>query len=207
MSALNRSSRSALAYFEPTWVVVLMAVVIGLILSVGIVAAFNYSNSLHQQLMAIQSPVHAQPQLTQVGEAPPTESNSILSNVPLLLFYGFIGLVVYIIAVSIVKSLQSVSELRQEMNYVNARPAALRKAFLGNLGVRLGALVGWLLFSEVFVKLVIPYAVVADQAATTEVISLSGLSDIAVAFLIVAVSIYVNAVFVRLVAVRPRIFS
>lgn len=195
----------------PSWLSGLIAIVIGLVVTAGVIVAFSFTSSEFSQQLATwqQTRVKPTPVLTTVGQAPPTVENasSLQSNWPLLAVWGFIGLAVYFIAVEIIGVIRTTSEIRAEMDYVNIQRESLLKDTLAHLGLRLGALALWLGFTILFFKRLIPDAIAAAHQSASHTSTFYGLAQALLAFAIVVISLHLHAVFLRLTLRRARAFS
>jgi hypothetical protein len=203
-----RNSTHSNKLLTPSWLSGLVAIMAGLAMSVGVIVAFHVANnSFRQQLTALSQTQQHQQTLTQPGELPPAQNNSLQANVPVLVLFAFAGVAIYSIATGLVNSVRSLAQIRREINYVNARPKSLLKEFSEQAGLRLGALLVWALFTTVFVRRIIPYAITSAHASAVTVLSVSGIKDAFFAFIVVTLSMHLHAIFLRLVSRRVRVFA
>src|SRR5579884_3679658 len=159
--------------FTPSWLSGLIAVASGLIMVVGVIVAFSFSNSqVQQQLVALQNTTV--PALTQPGQNPPgNDARSLQNTWPLIAIWAVVGLVVYFVVEAIVNAVRSVTELRQQLDYVHAERNALLRVTVESLVIRLLAAVLWLVFIELFLKRIIPYSITAAHASASDLHSLN----------------------------------
>jgi len=192
----------------PSWLSGLIAVAGGLIVTFGVIIAFNVNSSqAHQQLIGWEdtsTPALALPG-QDLGDA--SGNNSLQSTWPLLGFWAVVGLIVYFAAESAMRSLQNAEELREELSYVHVRRDLLIKVTLESLLLRLVAAVVLVFSVEAFFKRIIPYSITAAQAASSDPISPGAVLYTLLSFCMVVLSLHLLTVFLRLTAGRARLFS
>ena len=176
----------------PSWISGLIAIVAGLVVCVGVIAAFEVHNSLVQQQIVTIQQSRPQHTLTEPGQAlPENDHPSLKSTWPLLVIWSLVGLAVYIIASSIARSAGQAEELRESLNYVNARPHALLASTAEHLALRLvatGLLIG---FTLSIWHQVVPYSITAARASAADLLSLDGVLYALLSFGLIAVSLHI----------------
>jgi hypothetical protein len=191
----------------PSWLSGLIAIVAGLVVVVGVGLAFSSTGgALQQQLIDLQN-TKQQSTLTVPGQTIDAPKNSLQTSWPLLAFWAVIGLIVYFIVEEVIAIGRNTSELKAELGYVHASRQRLIRGTVQRLAVRIGALVLWLVFIEVFFKRIIPYSITAAQAATADLVSLQGLYYELLAFTMIALSFHIHTIFLRIVVRKPRVFA
>jgi hypothetical protein len=204
-----KHSKAALVLITPSWVSTLLGLVVGLGLTIGTIAVARYQGSqLQQEIFE----VHANNTSTSTNATyhnitTHVANNHVIGVAPLFLLWAFVGLIVYYFAVSIVSTLGHAVELHDEMNYVNASRSSLMKTALGELAIRIVALAAWFGFIKVSLSVVLPYALAAAYAAAGNLASPSNLGTAVLAVLVLFADVYLQAVFFRLVVLKPRVFS
>ena len=73
--------------------------------------------------------------------------------------------------------------------------------------IRVAVIAAWLIFIDIFSKRIIPYSLISAQAGTADLVSWNGLFYESLAFVMVVLSLHAHAIFLRLVARKPRVFS
>lgn len=191
----------------PSWLSGLIAVTVGLIVSAGTVLLFSFNNSqIHQQLVGLQS-TKPQPTLTLPGGRPLGDNNNSLQTTwPLLAFWGIIGLAAYVLVEYIVKIISQAAELKNELNYVHVRRNALLKTTAEHLLFILAVLAVWLVFIDLFFKRIIPGSIAAAHAASGSPNILVAFSYGLLSFFMMAGSMHLQAIFMRLTFRRTRLF-
>jgi hypothetical protein len=199
-----------LALLTPSWLSGLLAVAAGLFLTVGVLLAFSLNNSsIQQQLIAWQA---NKPQPTQTLTTPnqtliENDHPTIKGSWPLIVVWSLIGLITYTIAASVMHTIGQAEELRESLDYVNAQPRSLLIVTAEHAAMRLMAAIILIGMVTLFIKESIPYGITAAHASAADVASLSGALDALLAFAVIALSIHLQAIFVRLALGRLRVFS
>jgi hypothetical protein len=206
---MNKKEKSVDKLLEPSWLSGLIAVLCGLIVTVGIIVAFSYNNSdVQQQIIGWQSTSIPALSLTLPGEAPPgTTVNSLQNTWPLLGFWMIVGLIVYFVVEAAVRGLNQVAEFRRELGYVNADKDFLVREAIEIVAIRLLAAAFWLFFIELFFKRIIPYSILAGHASAAAPGSAVSFLYALLSFTMIALSLHLQTIFLRLVAGRSRLFS
>jgi hypothetical protein len=132
--------------------------------------------------------------------------NQVISNMPLFLFWAGIGVIVYFFAISIAGAFGKAVNLERELGYVNApRQRLLRTAALHAI-LRLVMLGAWIVYLQVFLRILLPYSLGAAHVAATSAL-LSAVVYAAVSAVILLVSLHMHVVMLRLIFLRTRIFG
>ncbi len=190
----------------PSWLSGLIAVTIGLAVTIGVILSYSFNNSqIQQQLANLQNT--PSPALTLPGQTPPSSNNTLQNTWPLLGFWGAIGLVVYFLAETVIKLLRDFAELKRELDYVHARRDIMIKTTAEYLLLRLVAVIIWLIFINVFFKRIIPYSITAAYASASDLRSLSAFLYELLSFSMIVFSMHLHTIFLRLSLRRPRVFS
>lgn len=192
---------------EPSWLSGLIAVIAGLVVTIGVILAFSFNNSqIQQQLTGLQNTTA--PTLTLPGQNPPGGTKNSLQNTwPLLGFWAIIGFVVYFVVETVAQGVHNLEELREEMGYVHAQRDILLKTAVEYLLIRLLTVIVWLFFIEVFFKRIIPYSILAAHASTADLHSGQSFIYALVSFFMITASLHLHTIFLRLSLRRTRVFS
>lgn len=195
---------------RPSWLSGLIAILAGLIVAGGVIIAFTANNSQIQQQILVwqQAAPSSNPALTTPGEVlQENDKPTLQGSWPLLIFWSILGLVVYVIAMFVTKSIRDAGAFRESLGYVHADKRRMLLGAAVHIVLRLAIIGLWALFTVMFFKLVIPYAITAAHASAADVISPHGIAYALVSFLVIALSIHLHAVFMRLTFGKARIFS
>jgi len=192
----------------PSWISGLIAVVAGLVVSIGVIVSFEAHNSLLQQHLLSWQQAAPQPVLTTPAQTlPESDHPSIKSTWPLLIVWGLVGLVVYVIASSLARSAAQADDLRKSLDYVNAHPRAVLAATAEHIVWRILTIIILISFTLAIWHLAVPYSITAAHASVANVLSLDGALYALLSFALIAFSLHVETVLLRLTLGRARVFS
>lgn len=209
MDSTAKTDRSHLGLLlAPSWLSGLVAVLAGIFITTGVVVAFSlHTSGIQQQLEAWQlnKPQRA---LTTPDQVLPENDRPGLSETwPLVVIWAGVGLLVYAVAATIIRSLNDAEELRESLEYVNAKPQERLKEALEHLAVRLTAFGLLIALAVAIVKVVLPYSIMAGHAAAGDLLSLTGILSIFLSAAVITVSLHLATILLRLAAGRVRVFS
>lgn len=209
MLKLDKQDKQLLGLLiSPSWVSGLIAITLGLVFSVGVIVAFSVNSSAVQQQLVVWQQDKPQKSLTQPGTYVGSEEHPQLKDSwPLLVVWASVGLLVYIITAAIVHSMSSAKALRQSMGYVHAKPLATLEITAGHVILRIVAAVALVIMVQLFIKEVVLYAITASHASASDLLSGTGILYALMAFSIVAISVQLQTIFLRLTLGRVRVFS
>jgi hypothetical protein len=193
----------------PSWISGLVTVVAALVISIGVIIAFEaHSSLLQQHLLSWQQPASAQPVLTQPGQnLTENDHPSLKSTWPLLLIWSLVGLLVYLMVASIVHSANQAEELRESLDYVNARPHAVLASTAEHIVMRVVAVILFIIFAFTIWHQVVPYSIMASHASASDILSLDGGLYELLSFFLIAISLHIETILLRLSLGRARVFS
>jgi len=208
MFKLSEADRRAIGLLlTPSWLSAVAAIAAGLIVSVGVVVAFEFNTSgLQQQLIAWQQ---NQPQavLTQPGETlPENDRPTLQGSWPLLLLWSLVGLGVYLIVAALMHQFSRAAELRESLGYVNARPDSTLATTGEHLLLRAIASAVLVVFAAFFLKQLIPYCITASHASAADFWTVDGLLYVFLSFALIALGLHILTILGRLALGRARVF-
>lgn len=190
---MSQTLKKLLLLVTPSWASGITAVVVALI-----IVGTNYYKS-RSDIGALQEGIQSFQTLFGPIYHNLTDTlarNVIASNAPLLLFWALVGAVVYALAVRLFMSFNEIAILEQTLLYTNLDRTSFVRDIVLSSALRLVALFCWFLFCASFFKNILP-------AATLGATRGNALS----ATLILAVTLHIHIVFVRLIMLRVRVFS
>lgn len=190
----------------PSWVVNFIGVTLAILVTAGTIVLSQYQGSeLRRQIFEVQNSGAVSSDAydnitTNIAD------NSFLNALPLLIVWACVGLVVYYFAAAIIRALGQAVELRDELNYVHvSREARMREALM-HLGLRALIVLAWFIFIKVSLSVLLPYALAAANIASRSW-SFDSAGYALLAGVVIYADVYVHAVFLRLIALRPRLFG
>lgn len=192
----------------PSWVTNFIGIAVAVLVTAGTIVLSQYQGSeLRQQIFEVQANANTE---TTGGVyeniTANIAGNSFLGALPLLLTWACVGLVVYFFAVSIARSFGNAASLHDQLGYVHTTRQAVLKQALTNLAVRVAATIGWFIFIKVSLSIIVPYALAAASIAG-ESFSLMSVGYALLAAAILYVDIWIHAIFLRAIVLKPRLFG
>ena len=188
----------------------LLSTFVGGVISIGLVvfsiASSHYRGSSTRLLFLNFNADQSHSSAQAIGRT--LDSNKFISNLPLLLFWCLVGFVVYMFAVNIFGVVQRAAELGDELNnFTNLNRGQIIRESLEKLGIRLVVIAVWIPYILLFFHHIIPYVIGLALAASPELTSASGVGYVILAPVVLAISLHVHTVLLRLLVLRPRLFS
>jgi hypothetical protein len=189
---------------SPSWFSGVLAVIVGLVLSVGVIVAFSANNSsIQQQLVSWQQ---NQPEVARTYQ-PDANKPNLKNSWPLLIVWSVIGLIVYTIAGAIIHSISKAEQIHESLGYVHANPDKMIKLTTEHVIMRVLAAISFGIILSLFIKNVIPYSITAAHASAADALSATGVLYALLSFSIVVVSLHLQTIFLRMSLGRARLFS
>jgi hypothetical protein len=191
---------------SPSWLSATIAILAGLALSVGVILFHKIDpNHVYQQLLTLRG-TPKQPVLTLPGQTVVAGRNTLETTWPLLGFWGLVGLIVYFAVETVMKIVHDASDLKKGMKYVHSRPNQILRTTAEYLILRIIGAVLWLICFNIMLKTIIPYALTLSSNAETASLA-PAIIDLVKAFILVAVFVQLQAVFLRLALRKVRVFN
>ncbi|MDL2363198.1 MAG: hypothetical protein QFB86_02340 [Patescibacteria group bacterium] len=197
-----------LRLLTPSWVSALFIVIFSVGLTAGVIGVFLANTSdLQQYLTTLQQKDEPKP-LTMPGQVLVEDDKpALLTSWPLMLVWGLTGLVVYSLATYAVQAITESVRFRQSLGYVNARPKQAVTEFIEHIILRGLASFIVIILLIVILRKVVPYCILAAHAAASDLVTLNGLEYTFVSAGVMAVSLHVLTIFVRLSLGRTRVVT
>jgi len=181
---------------------IVTAVISVLVTGFAVVSSYGSAGVLQQGLFAAHN--LSAPTYQQLTDR--LAQNIFVSNIPLLLFWSAVGLIIYLCAANIVAAFGSGVKLEEQLNYVNSSRSKLIRFEIIVVFIRAAVLAGWLLYVQLFIRLLLPYALAAAHAARLNG-ALNGIGQIGLAALVLFIGIHLHLVFLRLLLLKTRVFA
>lgn len=203
-----KQNNKLLELLTPSWLVNVIGIAFGVLATGATIVLSNYEGS-DLQLQVFQYKDSGQSDSASVTFDYVTKNianNSFLGALPLLLVWAGVGLMIYFIAMSIAHSFSEAAELRDELDYVHASRKDLVHQNLIRLGLRAAAIAGWIVVIILSVRFFVPYALASAHVAA-QGFSLSSVKYALVSVVVLYGVVYLQAIFLRFIALRPRLFN
>ncbi len=209
MSTLSETDKNHLnLLLTPSWLSGLLAVLAGLIVTVGIIVIFSlHTSGVQQQLTAWQINKPQRTLTTPDQVLAENDRPSLNESWPLVVVWAGIGLAVYAVAAAIVRSLSNAEGLRESLDYVNAHPHELLKQTVEHAALRAAAAILLAALTLTIVKKVLPYCITASHASAGDILSPVGILYMLLSFAVLVISLHIETILLRLALGRVRIFS
>ncbi len=130
----------------------------------------------------------------------------IISDIPLLIFWAGVGLIVYSLAANIVNALRGAVDLEEELHYVNLDKHELLKQAIERLLIRVVILFLWLAFINFTAHFILPYVIGLARVSTNDRGLLVSFSYPLAAIIFMTLSIHLHTIMLRLLLFKPRVF-
>jgi hypothetical protein len=207
LSQINEN-RPELAVLTPSWLSGLIAVTIALVVVAMTVIGLHYRSSDFQLLRAAQVENQAISYNYQAVNNS-FSSNTLLSDLPLLVLWGGVGLVVYSLTMRIVGSYSRAMEFRQELDYVHADRQALIRSAITRALIRLLVLIAWFLYLQFTVHVLLPYVIALAYAGSGSLdLNLWQETFYLIAgVVLLALTIHLHTVALRLALLKTRVLE
>jgi hypothetical protein len=191
---------------KPSWLSGLFCAVGSLAVVLGAVGMLYYRSSSLHLLVQLQKSKPAPVDDYQTINTDLT-TNTIISDIPLFIFWAGVGIVAYAFTAAIINALHTVVELQEESTYVHASRRELLKNAGERLLLRLGALIVWFIFLNYTLHLIIPYAIAVGYAGTSTSSWLQGSLYLLAGIGVLIICAHAHTILLRLIALRPRLFG
>lgn len=133
--------------------------------------------------------------------------NVLIDRAPVMVFWMFVGAIAYFVLTGIIQAFTTASEFEHELDYVHAQRKELLKTLYIKTSIRFGVLVAWFAYIKLFLDYIMPYSLAASRYGGSVILSFTGVMYTLLGLLVLIVGLHMHIILVRLVALRPRIFS
>ena len=134
-------------------------------------------------------------------------SKDILPNFSLFAFWSLLGLLVYYGLAALIKGFTDAEYLKQELEYVHIDRKTVIRTALQRFGIRLAALIVWLIYVKFLFSRIVPQAGIFTLIGSQEPTIIQKIIYAISATVILTLGLYGNVIFARLVALRTRLLS
>lgn len=196
------------ALLTPSWLSGLVVVIASLAVMVITLVTLNFPGSSLQVLLNDQkSNVQSGLSNTSSTISSNFSSSELISDIPLFILWGCVGLLAYSFATSVVGAFQTAHDFRAELHYTNLNRRQLLIHAWRQLATRIATLVVWFLLIHLTIRIILPYAVALTQFAGGTVGLANTILNAGVAFVVLTLCLHLHTIVLRLIFLRPRILS
>lgn len=216
MSKVTLTNKSVLSFskddlnqlgdlLKPSWLSGLVVVVASLAIVFGSVAYLHYSGSSWQLLLSNQQ--QHEVESNSVALEQEVTGNVLVSNLPLLVFWAGVGMIVYSFIIALGDIFRNVVELKEEMHYVHANRKSLLGQAILHLVLRAIFLTIWVIYVQYSIHILLPYVIALAYAGSGDIGLIYNMTYLAGAVVIAAISLHLHTVLLRLLLLKPRLFG
>lgn len=200
---IKASSQHTIAVLSPSiFSGIVMAVVAVATVFITFEATYGSTGALQQGLFAAHS--LSAPTYHQITDS--LAQSPVVSNAPLFLLWAAVGLIIYLFAVNIIAALGNGVQIEEQLSYVNSQRTKLIRYEIGIMLIRVGVLLVWLLYLQLFVRLLLPYALSVVSAARLDSLP-AEVGQIILATVGLFVGLHLHLVFLRLLLLKTRVIA
>lgn len=136
-------------------------------------------------------------------------NSPIAYNVAVVIFALFIGLLIYVLLESIDHITSNASSAIKEVEYIN--DAGLRHKMKVEtelrVGLRVAALIVWIVYFIFFARVLVPFCILLGRVDMNNLITLRGVGGMLAAFALLAISLHIHTICMRVLVLRPRLLG
>lgn len=190
----------------PSWLSGFVSVVTSSGLAIFSVALAHYKGS-DTQLQFYNYNAQRSHEISQtIGRV--LDSNQLISNLPLLVFWCLVGIVVYLFASNVASAFRQAADLRDQLtHFAHISRRSLVRSAGERFGLRLTILLLWIPYLLFFFNQLVPYLIALALSASFELTTVGGIGYLLFAILIGSVGLHLHVVLLRLLILRPRLSS
>ena len=210
MTDTTRSS--ILSAFTPSGLSILLGLLLVFVIVGGGIGYFAYKGSglerdvaYYQNAKSIEAEENIDTYFDDQQEG--IRDNRFLSNIPLLFFWGAIGLIAYLTVSSLVMGVGEVDVFVRQLDFVNASRAQRIKEAVLHLAVRVSAAIALLLLLRLFIRVVLPYTLALTHIIADGYKEPANLIYIPLAVATAFAFGHILAVLARFITLKTRVFG
>lgn len=202
-SDTNFDKRLIAVMLTPSWLSAGIAVIAGIVVSIGTLLSSHYRSSSFRVDLINFDITHT----SAYSYFDSTTSSGFISNLPLFMFWILVGLVVYMLAISIIKAIRTQIELNEETGFVNADKSKLIRTSVEHFLVRLVVLLVWTGYILFFFRTILPYCGASALAGSGQTNFFLSAMYLLLSMGVMIVAMHIHTVLFRLLVLKPRVFS
>jgi hypothetical protein len=189
----------------PSWLSGLVDVSIAVLLTaVTIVATIYQTSSIRLDYLQYQAG-HVASTYESVNNR--LSENNFVSNLPLLIFWSLVGLIVYLFAANIFTAIHNTAELKTELQFVHTDRKKLLWTAMVHLLIRGCVLVAWIIYILFTIHRIFPYCVALAITASGHNGLVMNTEYALLGTVVGAVALHLHVILMRLLLLKPRSFS
>lgn len=192
----------------PSWLSGITALSVALLLTGGAIIIFMTHAGVLQQHLLVWQQDQRQTALTTPDETlPENDRPSFGTSWPLIIGWGFVGLLIYGLSSYIVHTLQRTFRFNTTLKDMKRQPRHAMETLVEHLLLRIIATVALFGLLIVVVRRIIPYCVLIAHASASDFRSVHGFLYALLSVVVLVLSMHIITIFLRLSLGKIRIFS
>jgi hypothetical protein len=196
------------ALLTPSWLSGLVVVIASLAVMVITLVTLNFPGSSLQIILNDQkSNVQSGLGTTSSTINNNFSSSELISDIPLFVLWGCVGLLTYSFATSVGNAFRTAHDFRAELHFTNLNRRQLLRHAWRRLSARIVMLAIWFLLIHFTIHIILPYAVALTQFAGGTVGLANTLLNAGMAFVVLTFCLHLHTIMLRLIFLKPRILS
>jgi hypothetical protein len=192
------------AVLSLSWLSGLVIVLSGLIVTGGSIITFELNQSAFKQELLLWMQSHSDNTISVSGQSTQTVNPTLANSWPLILVWAAVGLLIYMIAASIVRAVIGTIEFERELDYVHANPHSMLKNIIEHIVMRLVAGVFLITLVILFMYHTLPYVISAGRTSAANFWSATGIENAVISFALTALCAYAASILLRLTLGKER---
>ncbi len=133
--------------------------------------------------------------------------NPTLNKVLYFAMWMLLGLIVYIILFSFIRSVSSAAEDIEETTYTNIDPKGGWHAIALRAGIRAAIIVFWLIYWIFFIRILVPFSVLSAKIGVGNMPHATGFIYSLLGIIVLILSLHLHVICMRLIALKVRLFD
>ena len=201
----NEQEKSLGLLTSPSWLSGLITVVVSMAVVIGTFAMMQYNGSQFQLLKDTQELKSHTVDYDALDES--LSLKNLVSNSTLFILWAAVGLVAYTFTMSIWRSFRRAVDFEHELDYVHTDRNQMVRHAVYMLVFRLIVLIGWFIYIQFTLHVLLPYVTALAITAAGDYSWLYNILFLAGATGLLALALHLHVVLLRLVLLKPRVFS
>lgn len=192
---------------KPSWLSGLLSIVAGLVVAGGSIITFSLKHSAFTSDLLSWEQSRAHTTLSVAGQSTQNVNPSLANSWPLIIIWGFVGLLTYVIAAAIIRFILQTLQLRRELDYVHADPILMLKVTAEHIVMRIVAAILLICMTVFFIYRILPFAINAGHQSVDHHLTPAAAGYAVISFLLVTIGIHIGTILLRLLFGRARVYT
>ncbi|HET8991553.1 MAG TPA: hypothetical protein VFN31_00775 [Candidatus Saccharimonadales bacterium] len=133
-------------------------------------------------------------------------SNHIISQLPLWIFWGSVGIVVYLFIINVVRAVTEFNSVKDSLHYVHANPREIFRQQIRHLLIRCAGVIILWLTAYLFFKYILPFFLSRVREVTMK-LSVLNIAEMLGLVILLMVLGHLVTLAIRLTLLKPRVLG